>query len=188
MSNSSNSKASDKLKLTGKLTDIMYIGMFTAITAIFAQICIPFQIPFTLQTLAVFLAGAMLGWKRGTISVLVYIMLAAVGAPVLAGLKGGVDKVFGVTGGYILGFILTALIVGGITEFFGKSIPSLIISMTLGLMACYILGTVWYCIFAGVDFISALLLCVVPFLPADAAKIAVAVFLVKRLENVIKLT
>ena len=58
MSNSSNSKASDKLKLTGKLTDIMYIGMFTAITAIFAQICIPFQIPFTLQTLAVFLAGA----------------------------------------------------------------------------------------------------------------------------------
>ena len=59
--------------------------------------------------------------------------------------------------------------------------------MTIGLMACYILGTVWYCIFANVDFISALLLCVVPFLLADAAKIAVAVILVRRLDKVISL-
>ena len=187
MSNSPKSKQNENLKMAGRLTDIMYIAMFTAITAVFAQICIPFQIPFTLQTLAIFISGAMLGWKRGTISILIYILLAAVGVPVLAGLKGGVDKIFGVTGGYILGFILTALIVGGITEFFGKSIPSLIISMTLGLMVCYILGTVWYCIFANVDFISALLLCVVPFLLADAAKIAVAVILVRRLDKVISL-
>ncbi|MCH5304839.1 MAG: biotin transporter BioY [Ruminococcus sp.] len=85
------SKNKDNLK-SSRVLSLVYIAMFSAVITICAQLQIPTAIPFTLQTLGVFAAGGMLGWKRGTLSVLVYILLGAVGVPVYAGFSGGLGR------------------------------------------------------------------------------------------------
>lgn len=171
-----------------RLLKIVYTAMFVAIIIVCAQIQIPFgQVPFTLQTLGVFIAAAMLGWKLSTIAVFVYALAGFIGLPVFAGFTGGVGIVFGPTGGYIVGFLFTAVIIGLITEKFGKKIWTLAISMIAGMAACYLFGTVWFVFVMKTDILSAILMCVVPYLVADGLKIALASVLVNRLDKVIKL-
>jgi len=177
--------------VSSKTMSIVYCGVFVALIAICSWISIPLTIPFTLQTFAVCLATALLGTKRGTITVLVYILLGLVGVPVFSGFKGGPGALFGTTGGYIIGFIFTALIVGIMTEKLGKSIPVLALSMALGILVCYIFGTVWFIyIYTNtkepIGVITALSWCVFPYIIPDLCKIALAVFLEKRLERFIK--
>lgn len=176
------------------LTDMVYVAVFTAIISVLAQISIPLGVivPFTLQTLGMFLAGAMLGWKRGTLSVILYVLLGAVGLPVFAGFSGGVSVLFGPTGGYIIGFIFTALAVGFMTDKLGRKLWVLAVSMIIGLLLCYIFGTAWFIILYNIqgnamDLITALGYCVFPFLIADGLKIIVAAVLVNRLDKIIKL-
>lgn len=176
------------------LTDMVYVAVFTAIISVLAQISIPLGVivPFTLQTLGMFLAGAMLGWKRGTLSVILYVLLGAVGLPVFAGFSGGVSVLFGPTGGYIIGFIFTALAVGFMTDKLGRKLWVLAVSMVIGLLLCYIFGTAWFIILYNIqgnamDLITALGYCVFPFLIADGLKIIVAAVLVNRLDKIIKL-
>lgn len=170
------------------LLDIVFIAMFIAIITVCSQISIPMgQIPFTLQTLGVFIAASMLGTKRGLLSVIVYILMGIVGLPVFAGFSGGVGVLFGPTGGYIFGFIFTALIVGIMSDKLGKKFWVLIVSMISGLAVCYLFGTVWFMAVTKTDFLAALMLCVVPYLIADGLKIAVASILVNRLDKIIKL-
>ena len=102
--------------------DMAYIGMFTALITVCSWISIPTTIPFTLQTFAVFLTVALIGTKRSFISVIIYILLGAVGLPVFSGFKGGVGALLGPTGGYIIGFLFTALITGLILDKIGKKI------------------------------------------------------------------
>ena len=90
--------------------DVAYIAIFTALMAVCSWISIPTAIPFTLQTMAVFLAVGLLGGKRGTLAVTAYVLLGAVGAPVFANFSGGIGILLGQTGGYILGFIGSALV------------------------------------------------------------------------------
>jgi len=94
--------------------ELCYIGIFAAIIAVCAQITIPQPggVPFTLQAWAVALAGLILGPKRGTMSVLVYILLGAAGAPVFAGFSGGFGIIMRPTGGFILSFPIMALLAG----------------------------------------------------------------------------
>lgn len=184
-----------KKKSKGKsaLLDLVYIAMFTALIAVCSQISIPLgPVPFTLQTMAVYIAAAMLGWKRGTISVLVYILIGLVGVPVFAGFSGGFSSIVSPSFGYIIGFILTALAVGLSTKFFGNKLVTLIISMIIGLLLCYIVGTIWFMVVYNVtnqyiDLGLALSWCVVPFIIPDMAKIAVAAILVNRLDKIVKL-
>lgn len=184
-----------KRKSKGKsaLLDLVYIAMFTALIAVCSQISIPLgPVPFTLQTLAIYIAAAMLGWKRGTISVLVYILIGLVGVPVFAGFSGGFSSVVTPSFGYIIGFILTALAVGLSTKFFGNKLVPLIVSMVIGLLLCYIVGTIWFMVVYNVtnqyiDLGLALSWCVVPFIIPDMAKIAVAAILVNRLDKIVKL-
>lgn len=187
-------KPKTKKSNKSKVLDIVYIAMFTAIIAVCAQITIPLGIvvPFTLQTLGVFVAAAMLGWKRGTISVLVYILLGLVGVPVFAGFSGGVSALFGPTGGYIVGFIFTALAVGIMTDKLGRKLWVLAVSMVLGLLLCYVFGTAWFIVLYNMqgnamDLLTALSYCVFPFLIADGAKIIVATVLVNRIDKIIRL-
>ena len=93
----------------------------------------------------------------------------------------------GPTGGYIIGFLFTALIVGLMTDFLGRKLWVLAVSMVAGLAVCYLFGTIWFMIAMHTDFVAALLTCVVPFLLADAAKIVVATVLVNRLDKIVKL-
>ena len=174
------------------LLDLVYISVFTAMIAVCSQIYIPTRIPFTLQTLAVFITGGILGWRRGTLSVIVYMLLGIIGIPVFAEFSSGLGILFGMTGGYIIGFIFTALIVGFMCDKLGKKIWVLAVSMILGLAVCYAFGTVWFMIVytqtvEPIDMAGALSLCVFPYLLFDLAKIAVATVLVNRLDKIIKI-
>ena len=159
-----------------------------ALMALCAWISVPTEVPFTLQTFAVFLVTGLLGLKCGTLSVLVYLLLGAVGLPVFAGFKGGLGALMGVTGGYLLGFVFTALAVGLIIKFFGRSFPVLLIAMVVGLVLCYAFGSLWflkvYTSASGAMAMGTVLAkCVVPFLIPDGIKILLAALLVRRLQG-----
>lgn len=175
-----------------KTYDMAYISMFTVIIAISSWISIPMTVPFTLQTFGVFAAVGILGGRRGTMSVLLYILLGAIGVPVFAGFSGGLGVLTGNTGGYIVGFLFSALVMWGMEKIFGKSQLVLAISMVLGLLVCYTVGTLWFmAVYAqetgSVALVTVLGWCVIPFILPDMAKIAAALIISKRVAGVIKL-
>lgn len=177
-----------KSKIT--TTDMIYISLAAALIAICSWISIPLTVPVTLQTFAVFAVVGLLGLKRGTLAVLLYILLGAVGLPVFSGFRGGFGTLLGNTGGYIIGFIFSAIIVGLITEIFGKKTHVLVASMIAGLIVCYIFGTAWfmymYTVNTGaVGIMTVLSWCVIPFIIPDMIKIALAVMITKRVSKFI---
>ena len=173
---------------SNKTRDIVYMSVFTAMISICSWISIPASIPFTLQTMGVFMTVGLLGGKRGTLTVLTYILLGAIGVPVFAGLTGGVSVLLGTTGGYIIGFLLSALLMWGIETIMGRNQIVLAFSMIAGLIVCYVFGTAWFMMIytqhSGVIGLSTVLgLCVIPFIIPDLIKIGVALFLTKRLKK-----
>ncbi len=178
-------------KNTLSTTDIAYIGMFVAIIAICSWISIPATVPFTLQTFAIFAALGLLGGKRGTIATITYILLGAVGVPVFSGFSGGIAVILGTTGGYIIGFLFSALIVWGITSKFGNSTLVLAISMIIGLIVCYAVGSAWFMLVytaqtGSIGLLTVLGWCVFPFIIPDLFKIGIALFMTKRLKRFVK--
>lgn len=170
--------------------DLVYISVFAVIIAICSWISIPSTIPFTLQTLGVFVTVGVLGGKRGTIAVLIYILMGAVGIPVFSGFTCGIGILMGSTGGYIIGFLFTALVMWGIEKLFGRRRIVLNLSMAAGLVTCYAVGTVWYmAVYArttgAVGLGTVLGWCVFPFIIPDLIKIAAAMFLTDRISKVI---
>ena len=103
-----------------KTYDLAYIAIFAVVMAVCSWISIPMTVPFTLQTFGVFMAVGVLGGKRGTLAVLVYILLGVVGVPVFAGFSGGIGVLLNTTGGYIVGFLFSALVMWGIEKVLGK--------------------------------------------------------------------
>ena len=165
-------------------TDVLLIAAFVALMTICSWIRIPGPVPVTLQTFAVFLTVAILGTRRGTIAVVSYIVIGLAGAPVFAGMIGGPAYLLGLTGGYIIGFVGTALVTGSLIDRFGKSVPVLAASMIAGLLVCYAFGTAWVMAVSGAGLDAAglqntLSLCVTPFIVPDAIKIALAIAIVK---------
>ena len=168
--------------------DLVLTAMFSALIAVCSILSIPVgEVPITLQTFAVCFAAAMLGWKRGTLSVLVYILLGAVGLPVFSGMKDGVGVLAGPTGGYIIGFLLTAVLIGFVSEKTDRKALPMTAAMTAGVLLCYAVGTLWFMVVTHTGLGVALMMCVVPFLIFDAVKIAAAVLLSNRLTKVILL-
>ena len=174
-----------------KVIDIVYIGVLAAILAVCSWISIPLTVPITLQTMGVCLVSGLLGAKRGTITTLVYILLGAIGVPVFSGFTSGLGILFGSTGGYIAGFIFTAIIVGIVSDKTkGKLLP-LIISMIIGILVCYAFGTAWFAIFyakQGTPETLGTILgwCVVPFIIPDIIKIVIAALLTNKLKRFVK--
>ena len=172
------------------LLDMIYAALFAAVIAVCSQIQIPGTVPFTLQTLGVFVAAGLLGIKGGMLSVFIYILLGAVGLPFFAGFSGGISVLVGPTGGYIIGFLFTALAVGLMADLLGKKIWVLAVGMIVGLLLCYAFGTAWFIIAytnsgSSMDIGTALGYCVIPFLIPDAVKMAVAVIIVNRLNAIL---
>ena len=172
------------------ISDLTLIALFTAVIAVCSWISIPAAVPFTLQTFAVFLATGLLSGKRGTLTVLVYILLGAIGVPVFSGFTGGIGHLLGPTGGYIIGFIFSALVMWFAENRFGKSLKVLAASMVIGLIVCYAFGTAWFMAVytketGEIGLMTALGWCVFPYIIPDAVKIALAVILCRRLRPVI---
>ena len=173
-----------KKRMTSK--QIAYIAMGAAGIAVCSWISIPMTVPITLQTFAVCLLTAVFGLKMGMWTVLSYLLLGAVGVPVFAGFRGGVGVLLGVTGGYLVGFLFTALSVGIAVDRFGRKIPILVGSMALGILLCYAFGTAWFIVIYSrtsgpIGVLAALSWCVFPYLVPDAIKIAMAALLTNRL-------
>lgn len=172
-------------KIKNNMTfQLVFCALFAALTAVLSQFSIPIgPVPINLATLSVFIAGAVLGAKFGALSQLVYVLLGAAGLPVFAGFRGGVHVIVGPTGGYILGYIAAAWLVGLISRHFGGKILGLLVSMVAGLLLCYLLGTVWFIIVTKTGLWASLTLCVLPFLIGDAVKIAAAITVVPQLNK-----
>ena len=173
--------------------DMVYIALSTVIIAICSWITIPSVVPFTLQTFAIFLVVASLGGKRGTAAVLLYILMGFIGIPVFAGFKAGPGILLGTTGGYLIGFLFTALIMWGFEKFLGKKLWVLAISMVLGLAACYVFGTAWFMLVymkstGAVGLSTVLGWCVIPFLIPDGIKITLALLISGQLRKARVLT
>lgn len=171
-----------------KTYDMVYIAVFTVLMAICSWISIPMAVPFTLQTFGVFIAVGILGGKRGTLAVLVYILLGAIGIPVFSGFKGGIGSLMNTTGGYIIGFLFSALIMWGMERVFGKKPIVQILSMLAGLVICYTFGTIWFMIVytkanGAVGLGTVLGWCVIPFVIPDLVKIALAYGLSRKLRQ-----
>lgn len=165
-----------------KTYDMAYIAVFAVLMAICSWISIPTAIPFTLQTFAVFLAVTVLGGKRGTMSVLVFVLLGAVGVPVFAGFTGGLYVILGNTGGYIIGFLFAGLLMWLTESLFGRKMWVQAVSMLLGMAAYYVFGTIWFMIVymrttGPVGLTAVLGWCVLPFIIPDLIKAAMALFL-----------
>lgn len=172
-----------------KIHDMIYIAIFAVLIAICSWISIPTTVPFSLQTMGVFLTVGVLGGKRGTLAVLIYILLGAVGVPVFAGFTSGLGVLLGSTGGYIIGFIGTALTMWAAEHWFGKGLPVLIVSMLLGLIVCYAFGSAWFSMVysranGAIGLMSVLSMCVFPFIIPDLIKISVAVLFSKQLQTI----
>lgn len=165
-----------------KTKKITLVALFTALTAICSQIIIPLpMIPINLATFAVFLSGAVLGSKLSSLSMLCYMLLGTIGAPVFTGLKGGIGVLLGSTGGYIIGYIFCAFTIGLLAEKWGTKFWQLVLSMALGLFCCYFFGTAWFMILTKNTLSQSLIYCVYPFLLGDAVKIALASFVAIKL-------
>ena len=174
-----------------KTFNMVLTAMFAALIAVASWISVPLPftpIPINLATLAVSLTGALLGYKYGTFSVLVYLLLGAVGVPVFAGFTGGLGHIAGPTGGYLVGYLTSAFICGLVISCLGKNGIRWWITATaalLGTASCYALGTVWFMVLTHNTLVASLSMCVIPFLLGDALKITATVLIVAAAEPVL---
>jgi len=173
--------------------DIAYIGIFTALLAICSWISFPMpsRISVTLQTFGVLLAIGVLGGRRGTLAVTAYLLLGLAGAPVLADFSGGVGAYLTPSGGYLVGFLFTALVMWGMERLLGQQKWVLLLSMVLGMIVCYTFGTAWFMVAyarseGAVGLLTALGWCVFPYLIPDCVKMGLAWLLSGELRRHVK--
>ncbi len=161
-------------------------ALMAALLCVLSPISIPLSslVPISLASLMVMLAGSVLGSKEGTVSVLIYLLCGMAGLPVFAEFSSGITVLFGVTGGFVFGYLPLAYLSGYFYEK-EKDTKSLAIGTILGTIVLYALGSFWFMIYLKTDLLKALLACVLPFLPGDAVKIFLVCLLTPKLRAVI---
>lgn len=164
-----------------KTKTMVICAVFAAILCVFSVISIPIgPVPISLGVFGVMLAAVVLGPKKGAVSVLVFILLGCIGLPVFTGFRGGIGVLAGVTGGYIWAYIPMAVIIG----LFGLNPPEnkwlamlkIFIGCLIGIVVLYTLGTIQFMLVKQADLMTALSLCVIPFIPFELVKSVVAVY------------
>ena len=183
------------------VADMTYIAVCAVLMAVCSWITIPAAVPFTMQTFGVFLIVQLLGGKKGALSVLVFILLGAAGLPVFSGFSGGIGRILGLTGGYIVGFVVLALIYEAAMRAAGRVLKGAretdraytawkCIALIAGCAACYAFGTAWFMAVyqrqSGPITLGAVLgMCVIPFIIPDLIKLILSMVLAKRLKRVL---
>ena len=154
--------------------DICLIGVFAAFIAVMSQIGIPmpYGVPLTMQTFAIPFAGIVLGAKRGSFAVLVYVLLGAAGVPVFANLRGGINIVLGSTGGFILSFPVMAWLAGAGAA--GKNKVWICAGLLLGAIVNYVCGMFVYAVITQSNMATAFVACILPFIPTAIIKMILA--------------
>jgi biotin transport system substrate-specific component len=167
------------------LRGMVFASLFGALTAVGAYIIIPLPpVPITLQTLFLGLAGTLLGGRLGALSQVVYLLLGIIGLPVFAGGKAGLGVLFGPTGGYLIGFVAAAFVIGKVTAL--KVRPGfawLCLSLVAGTAVLYALGVLQLSLVARLAPMKALVVGVLPFLPGDGIKIGLTAWIALKLRD-----
>ena len=158
-----------------KTKTITYVAIFSAIISILSIISIPtpWGVPFTLQTFSISLAGFVLGKKYGTLSVIIYLLLGAIGLPVFAGLTGGIASFVSLTGGFLFGFIFLAFLCGKNNIFYA----------ILGIFICHLLGTIQFSFLTKTNILNSLIIVSLPYLIKDLLSIFLAYFISKKIKK-----
>ncbi len=159
-------------------------GLMTALTCILGpmSLSLPFTpVPISLTNLVNFLTVWLLGWRLGTISYLIYLLLGLAGLPIFSGFTGGAGKLLGPTGGYLIGFVFMALVIGLV---FAKSENRLIrlAGMILGMAVAYLFGTLWLAYQSGTNVLAAFGSAVIPFIPGDLVKMMLILLVAPSIE------
>jgi biotin transport system substrate-specific component len=170
---------------TAALRPMVYASLFAALMAAGAYMAVPIgPVPIVLQNMFVFLAGLLLGSRWGLASVAVYLLAGIVGLPVFAGGTGGIGRIFGPTGGFLIGYLPVVFLVGRMAERLPRRMAWDVAAMTAGAMVLYACGVAWLAAVTGLPPAKALTLGMVPFLPGDALKIAAAALIARAVRPV----
>lgn len=177
-----------------KTKDLTRIAMMSAVIAVLSPISIPLagEVPVSLATFAVMLAGCALGAKGGAASAAIYLALGAIGAPVFAGYRSGLAVLTGVTGGFLFGYIPLAFICGAVYRTFGRDAHGTgkVLWMTAGMLAgnlvLYAFGVIWFMTVTQYPMSAAMTACVIPFIPGDIAKMVLVNAVIPGVERVLK--
>ena len=161
---------------------MVFTALFTAVLCVVAPFSITVgPIPLSFATLVIYLAAGTINWKYATVSILLYVILGAIGLPVFSNFGSGFHKVVGPTGGFIVGYIPLAPAIGLVIAIFNYKRWAYILGMVIGTVILYTCGVAWFIFQASVSLITALMACVVPFLIGDSIKIIVASILAPQL-------
>ena len=162
---------------------IILTALFAALSAALSQLAIPVNaVPVVFTQVSIFLAAGLLGWKWGTLSQLLFAVMGAIGLPVFAGMRGGWAYVIGPTGGFILGYILAALVVGLLLQRFGRSFKVVLPVLLLGTLLIYLPGLPWLAHVTRMETLrDAFLFGMLPYLPGDLLKVALCSALIPKL-------
>lgn len=180
------------MKQTIEIKKTVYVALMTALICACSWITIPFMVPFTMQTFAVFCSLLLLGGKRGTAAIGLYLFMGVIGLPVFAGFRGGIAHLIGPTGGYVIGFLFSGIIYTLLEPLlFGRKVLRWIV-LALAQIVCYLIGTLWFITIYGIQdisysFLSTLSLCVLPFIIPDGIKIILAAKLCDRIKGYVDL-
>lgn len=174
------------------IKNMVFVSLGAVFLAIGAWITVPFAVPFTMQTFALFLLLDIFGGKTATASVLLYIALGMAGIPVFSGFNSGVAVVIGPTGGFIIGFALAGCAYLALQSILTqKTYPSAVLPF-FSILLCYACGTAWYMLYCSsidtsVGISTALSVCVLPYIIPDCIKILLALTVSKRVKKSISL-
>ncbi len=160
---------------SGRLRQMAEIAMLSAVLCVVSPFTIPVgAVPISLSTLCVYLMGASCGRRRATTAVLVYLLLGCIGVPVFAGFTGGVAHLLAPSGGFLLGYVVCALAEGWLVDRFCSKRLIYPVGIVVGMLCCFAVGTVWFALLTGTNLTGTVAVCVLPFLPIEAAKIVIA--------------
>ena len=172
-----------------KTSDMTVTAMMTAVLCILGPMTLPLPVspvPLSLASLVICFSVMILGWKRGTISVLLYLLMGCIGLPVFSGFSGGLGKLVGPTGGYLIGYLFLALIGGFLIEKGDRKILPSFLGLLLGTAVLYGFGTLWLCLQMELSFLQGLAMGVLPYIPGDLLKIILTIILGRKIYQSVK--
>ncbi len=174
-----------------KIKNMVYISLGAVLMAVCSFITVPFAVPFTMQTFGLFSVLFLLGGKKGSGAILLYIFMGAIGMPIFSGFGSGFGYLLGPTGGFIFGFALGGAVYWLMEKLFENNAKIRILGAISVLLSCYVTGTAWYLLYSNINgseigIISALILCVFPYVMPDILKLSLAYIIWKRVAVHIK--
>ncbi len=162
-------------------------ALMAAILCVVGPLSIPIgPVPVSLGVFVVCLAAWVLDTPEALSAVGIYLLLGAVGLPVFTGWQGGLAKLAGPTGGYLIGYLAIVLTACPVKKKTGAKIIPTVLALALGVAVCYAFGTVWFMHLTGNDLAKSLTLCVWPFIPFDLGKIAAATLIGKPVRDALR--